>query len=80
MEFEPILGLLMLAFRTVTIAAGVIAVAHFPAFDAAENLPAQGFGAALLDGAHGLVVRRQQAFSVLLPVGPAINAENLGQF
>ena len=80
LEFKPILGLLMLALGTMAVAAGVVAVTHFPATGTLKDLSTQGFGATLLDGTHGLAVRRQQVFSVLLPVGGAISAENLGQF
>jgi hypothetical protein len=50
---QPFLGLVVLTFWTVAIAAGVVAVLGLVALRAGIGLPTQGGGAALLNGAHG---------------------------
>ncbi len=77
---QPILGFVVLAFWTVAIAAGVVAVLGLVALWAGEDLPTQGRGAALLNGAHGPSVAGEQAIGVFLAVGRAVLAEDVCQF
>ena len=57
--FQPFLGLVILALGAVPVATGMVTVLHFTALGAMINLPTQGFGTALLDGAHRLPMTRQ---------------------
>ena len=63
-----------------TIATGMITVLYLAAFRAGVDLPAQCFGAALLDGAHRLPVTRQDLICVLLAIGGTVQAKDIGQF
>jgi hypothetical protein len=78
--FEPLVGLLILALGTVTILAGVIAVALRLALRAVIELAAESLGAALFNVAHGAAVRGQQLLAELLPVGSAMQPEDVSQF
>ena len=80
MEFQPVLGLLVLALGTMAVAAGVIAVADFSTGRTSKDLSTQRLGAAALDGAHGLKVAGQEVCSIFLAVGGAILAEDISQF
>ena len=80
LHFQPVLGLLVLAFGAVAVAAGVIAVADFTAGRADEDLPTQRLGAATLNGAHSLVVAGQQAGGVFLAIGGTVLAKDISQF
>ncbi len=80
LQLEPFLGFVVLAFWTVAIAAGMIAVLGLVALRAGEDLPTQGGCAALLNGAHGPSVAGEQAIGVFLAVGRAVLAEDVCQF
>ena len=56
LQLEPVFGSFLLAFGAVTVAAGVVAVTGFVTSSAVIDLPAQGFGAALLNGIHRLAM------------------------
>ena len=77
---EPYLGFVVLAFWTVAIAAGVVAVLGLVALWAGEGLSTQSGCAALLNGAHGPSVAGEQARGVLLAIGRAVQAEDICQF
>ncbi len=78
--FQPFLSLVVLAFWTVAIAAGVVAVLGLVALRAGVDLSTQGGCAAPLNSAHGLPVAGKQALGVLLAIGGTILAEDIGQF
>ncbi len=78
LDFQPLLGLLVLAFGTTAVATGVVAVADFAAIWAVKDLSAQGLGAAALDGAHSLVVAGQEARGVLLAISWTVLVEDVG--
>ena len=80
MEFQPVLGLLVLALGAMAIAAGVIAVADFPAGRTGKDLSTQRLSAAALDGAHGLAVAGQEMGSVFLAISGTVLAEDISQF
>jgi hypothetical protein len=77
---QPFLGFVVLALGTVAVAAGMVAVLGLVALWAGEDLSTQGWCAAQLDGAHGPAVTREQAMGVLLAIGRAVAAEDVGQF
>jgi hypothetical protein len=77
---QPLLGFVVLTFRAVTVAAGVVAVLGLVALWAGIGLSTQGGGTALLDGAHDLSVAGEQAFGVLLAIGGTVLAEDVSQF
>jgi hypothetical protein len=77
---QPFLGLVVLAFGTVAIAAGVVAVLDLVALRAGIGLPTQGRCAALLNGAHGSPMAGKQPIGVLLAIGGTVLAEDVGQF
>lgn len=77
---QPFLSFVVLTFRTVTVAAGVIAVLGLVALRAGVDLSTQSWCAALLDGAHNSPVAGDQAISVFLAVGRTVLAEDVGQF
>ena len=78
--FQPFLGFVVLAFRAVAVAAGVVAILGLIALRAGVDLPTQSWCAALLDGAHGPPVAGEQAAGVLLAIGGTVLAENVSQF
>ena len=78
--FQPFLGFVVLTFRAVAIAAGVIAVLGLVALRAGIGLSTQSGGTALLNGAHGPPVAGEQAAGVLLAIGGTVLAENVSQF
>jgi len=78
--FPPFLGLVILAFRAVTIATGMVTVLHLAAFRAGIDLPAQGFGTALFDSAHRLPVARQDLIGELPAIGRTVLAKDIRQF
>lgn len=80
LSLKPLLGLVVLAFWTMAIAAGVVAVAHLAALRTGVELPAEGLGPAGLNGAHGPAVRGEQSVGELLSVGRAVAAEYICQF
>jgi len=80
LEFQPVLGLLVLALGAMAIAAGVIAVADFPAGQTSKDLSTQRLCTAALDGAHSLAVAGQEVCSVFLTIGGAILAKDISQF
>jgi len=71
---------LVLALGAMAIAAGVITVAGFATGSARVNLSAQDFGAAALDGVHGLAMAGQEACGVFLAIGRSVLAEDVSQF
>ena len=77
---QPFLGFVVLAFWTVAIAAGVVAVLGLVALRAGVYLPTQSWCAAQLYSAHGPSVAGDQAIGVFLAVGRAVLAENVCQF
>jgi hypothetical protein len=77
---QPALAILMLAFGTMAVAAGMVTVLHLLTIRTAIDLPAQGFGAALLNGPHGFDVAGGYPAGVLLAIGWAKAAEDVRQF
>jgi len=77
---QPFLGFVVLAFRAVTVAAGVVAVLGLVALRAGVGLATQGWCAALLDGAHSPSVAGEKTIGVFLAVGRAVLAEDVCQF
>jgi hypothetical protein len=77
---QPFLGFVILAFWTVAMSTGVIAVLGLVALRAGEDLPAQNRCAALLDGAHGPPVAGEKTIGVFLAVDGAVLAEDVCQF
>ena len=77
MGFQPVLGLLMLAFGTMAIAAGVVAVTDITASRAGKDMSTQRVGAAALDGAHGLLVAGQQVWGIFSAIGWSVLAEDV---
>ena len=69
----------MLAARTVTVVARVIAVTFLATVRTAVDVTTQGLGATRLDGTHGLVMAGRHPLAVLLPIGWPVLAEDLGQ-
>jgi hypothetical protein len=80
LRFQPFLSLVVLAFGAVTIAAGMVTVLYLAAFGAGLHLPAQGLGAVLLDGAHGLPVTGEKLVSVFRAIGRTVLAKEISQF
>jgi len=78
--FQPFLGFVVLTFRAVAIAAGVIAVLGLVALRAGIGLSTQSGGTALLNGAHGPPVAGEQAAGVFLAIGGTVLAEDVSQF
>ena len=77
---QPFLGFVVLAFWTVSVAAGVVAELKLVALRAGVDLPTQSWCAALLDGAHGPSVAGEKTIGVFLAVGRAVLAEDVCQF
>jgi hypothetical protein len=80
LEFQPVLGLLVLALGAMAIAAGVIAVADFTAGGTGKNLSTQRLGTAALDGAHSLAMAGQEVCGVFLVISRTVLAEDISQF
>ena len=78
--FQPVLGLLVLALGAMAIAAGMITVAGFATGGARVNLSSQRFGAAALDGVHGLAMAGQEFGCMFLSIGRSVLAEDVSQF
>ena len=76
---EPPLGLLSLAFGTMAILAGVIAVVCFPTAITAQEVTSEVRGTAVLEVAQDLLVAGQDAGAEALPVLPCMEAEDLRQ-
>jgi hypothetical protein len=74
---EPAPRLLPLALRTVTVAAGMVAIALGLAAVASREVSAEGGGATLLDVPHGIALIARQTSSVGLPIRRPGLAENL---
>lgn len=79
LSLEPLLSLLVLAFGTVAVAAGMVAVADQVALGTGVELSAESLGAAGLNCVHSPAVRREQPVGVLLAIGGAVTAEDVGQ-
>ena len=77
---QPFLGFVVLAFWTVAVAAGVVAVLGLVALRAGVDLPTQSWCAALLDGAHGPSMAGEKTIGVFLAVGGTVLAEDICQF
>jgi hypothetical protein len=58
----------------------MVTVADLVALRTGVELPTQGLGAAGLNGVHGPAVAGEQAVVVLLAIGWAVAAEDIGQF
>ena len=80
MHFQPVLGLLVLAFGAMAVAAGVITVTDFTTGGAGKDLSTQRWCAAALDGAHCLAVAGQQRCGIFLAIGGSVLAEDVSQF
>jgi hypothetical protein len=80
LEFQPVLGLLVLALGAMAIAAGVIAVTDFTASRAGKDLSTQRLSAAVLDGAHSLAMTGQEVCGILLAVGGTVLAKDISKF
>ena len=80
LQGKPCFRAFMLAFGTVTIAAGVITVAGFPTGGTRIDLPAQGSSAAAFNCQHRLTMAWQDTVSVLLTVGCAVLMKDIRQF
>ena len=80
MLFQPLIGLVVAALGTVTVLAGVIAVALFGALGAVINLAAQRCRAARFNVLHGAAVRGQQPVAELMAIGWTMQPENVGHF
>jgi hypothetical protein len=78
LRFQPFLGLVILAFWAVPVAAGMVTVLHLAALRTGIDLPTQGLGPALLDGAHRLAMAGEDLVSVLLAIGRPVLAKDLG--
>ena len=76
---QPVLPILVLAFRTVAVAAGVVAVLHPLAVRTAIHLSSQSFRPALLNGPHRLEMGERHAGGILLAVRISITPEDLRQ-
>jgi hypothetical protein len=61
------------------IAAGMVVVLHLLALRASSDLPAERFGAALLNGPHHPAMAGQKTVTVARPVSGAVVSENIGQ-
>jgi len=79
LSLKPLLGLLVLAFGAVAVAAGMVAVADLVALGTGVELSAESLGAAGLNRMHSPAVRREQLVGVLLAIGRAVAAEDVGQ-
>jgi hypothetical protein len=56
----------------------MVTVLHFTTFWASVDLPAQGFGTALFDGAHRLAVAGEDLIGILLAIGRTVLAKYIG--
>jgi hypothetical protein len=74
------LSLLMLTFGTMSVAAGVITVLKLLTVRTAIHLSAQALGAAMLNGPHGLTMRRQEFVGIFFSVVSAIRSKEVSQF
>jgi hypothetical protein len=79
LSFQPDLGILILAFGTVAVSAGMVTVLQLLTIRAAIDLPAQGRRATLLNRPHRLEVVARHPACVLLAIGGTIAAENIRQ-
>jgi hypothetical protein len=70
----------MLAFGTMSVAAGVIAVLKLLAGWTTIDLSPQALGAAVLNGPHGLTMRGQEFVGILFSVVSPIFSKEVGQF
>ena len=74
---QPLVGAVVLTFGAMAVFAGVIAVQALLTGITAVQVTAQGFGAAMFDGPHGLALTRQHQFPVFGPVGRSVAAEDV---
>ena len=80
LSFQPALAILMLAFGTMAIAAGMVTVLQLLTVRAAIDLPTQGLGAALFNCPHHFEVGGRHPAGVLLAIGRTILAKDICQF
>jgi len=71
------LGLLVLAFGAMAIAARVITVTDFTAGRAGKDLSTQRFGTAAFNSAHGLAMTGQEACDIFLAIGGSVLAKDI---
>lgn len=77
---QPFLGLVVLTFRTVAVAARVVAVLGLVALGAGIDLTTQSGSTALLDGTHRPPVAGEQALGIFLAISGTVLAKDIGQF
>ena len=77
---KPCIGLIVLAFGTVPVLAGMIAVVVLLARVAEVDLAAESIGAALFDGLHGLEMAGKHTTGKFLPVLGSMTEEDIGDF
>ena len=80
LSFQPGLGILILAFGTMAVAAGMVTVLQLLTIRTAIDLPAQGFSATLFNCPHHFEVCGRHPSGVLLAIGRAILAKDICQF
>jgi hypothetical protein len=70
----------MLAFGTMSIAAGVITVLKLLTVRTAVDLSAQMLGAAMLDRRHRLTMRGQDLVSIFVSISSPIFSKEISEF
>jgi hypothetical protein len=80
LHLQPILSLFMLAFRAMSVAAGVITILKLLTGGTGKDLSAQTLGATMLDRPHCLTMRRQEFVSIFFSVGGTIFSKEVSQF
>jgi hypothetical protein len=80
LHLQPILSELMLTFGTMSVAAGVITVLKLMTGGTAKDLPAQLFGAAMLNSPHCLTMRGQEFVSIFVSIGGTIFSKEVSEF
>ena len=80
LSFQPGLCILILAFGTMAVAAGMVTVLQLLTVRAAINLSAQCCGATLFNCPHHFEVGGRHLAGVLLAIGRTILAEDVRQF
>jgi hypothetical protein len=75
---EPLVGLIILAFWTVAVLAGMVAVLVLLALVAEIELAAKRLGAAAFDVLHRPEMRRRHSVLEFRPIGRPVEAEDVG--